>query len=100
MPNAALQVMTFFNGLGLRCPEDKGEADFLQDVTLPADQKAYWADKNSKFLTPLVRAVSVTGSIAGSSCTGSLLSRTAILGMRVPAYCCLRWVAGCTWQSS
>ena len=98
MPNAALQVMTFFNGLGLRCPKDKGEADFLQDVTLPADQKAYRADKNSIFLTPLVRTVSITCSSAGSSCTGSLLSRAVILDMCVPAYCCLRWVAGCTWQ--
>lgn len=48
------EVMNFFNGLGLQCPEDKGVADFLQDVTLPADQAAYRADKSSLFLTPLV----------------------------------------------
>ena len=55
--------MSFFNGLGLRCPEDKGEADFLQDVTLLADQAAYRADKNSRFMTPLVRAVSMLAQV-------------------------------------
>ena len=47
--------MDFFSGLGLRCPREKGEADFLQDVTLARDQAAYRADKASKFLTPMVR---------------------------------------------
>ncbi len=62
MPTAALQVMNFFNGLGLQCPEDKGVADFLQDVTLPADQAAYRADKSSLFLSPLVRAAAQSGA--------------------------------------
>ena len=98
MPTAALQVMTFFNGLGLQCPRDKGEADFLQDVTLRADQAAYRTDKNSIILTPLVSAVSIRCSSAGSSCTGSVSSRAEILSMRVQAYCRLPLVVGCIWR--
>ncbi|CAO2179266.1 unnamed protein product [Urochloa humidicola] len=36
-------VLEFFLSLGFRCPERKGVADFLQEVTSRKDQKQYWA---------------------------------------------------------
>ncbi|CAI5967831.1 unnamed protein product [Closterium sp. NIES-64] len=36
------QVVPFFNQLGFECPERKGEADFLQEVTSMKDQGQYW----------------------------------------------------------
>ncbi|KAK9820341.1 hypothetical protein WJX72_009201 [[Myrmecia] bisecta] len=36
-------VMEFFESLGFKCPERKGIADFLQEVTSRKDQKQYWA---------------------------------------------------------
>ncbi|CAI7732467.1 unnamed protein product [Closterium sp. NIES-54] len=35
-------VVPFFNQLGFECPERKGEADFLQEVTSMKDQGQYW----------------------------------------------------------
>ncbi|XP_031487459.1 ABC transporter G family member 42-like [Nymphaea colorata] len=40
-------VLEFFESCGFRCPERKGTADFLQEVTSKKDQEQYWAD-NSK----------------------------------------------------
>uniref|UniRef100_A0A0A9DGI7 ABC transporter family G domain-containing protein n=1 Tax=Arundo donax TaxID=35708 RepID=A0A0A9DGI7_ARUDO len=36
-------VLTFFESVGFKCPERKGIADFLQEVTSRKDQKQYWA---------------------------------------------------------
>uniref|UniRef100_A0A0E0QPX2 ABC transporter domain-containing protein n=1 Tax=Oryza rufipogon TaxID=4529 RepID=A0A0E0QPX2_ORYRU len=35
-------VLEFFKSLGFKCPERKGVADFLQEVTSRKDQKQYW----------------------------------------------------------
>ncbi|KAK9836331.1 hypothetical protein WJX81_006307 [Elliptochloris bilobata] len=37
-------VPDFFEALGFRCPERKGEADFLQEVTSRRDQALYWSN--------------------------------------------------------
>nr|CAB3473545.1 unnamed protein product [Digitaria exilis] len=37
------EVLEFFESMGFRCPERKGVADFLQEVTSKKDQKQYWA---------------------------------------------------------
>ncbi|KAI8544376.1 hypothetical protein RHMOL_Rhmol08G0291700 [Rhododendron molle] len=36
-------VLAFFESMGFKCPERKGVADFLQEVTSKKDQKQYWA---------------------------------------------------------
>ncbi|KAI8548585.1 hypothetical protein RHMOL_Rhmol07G0284100 [Rhododendron molle] len=38
-------VLEFFEHMGFKCPERKGVADFLQEVTSTKDQEQYWADK-------------------------------------------------------
>ncbi|KAH8952003.1 hypothetical protein BDL97_09G061300 [Sphagnum fallax] len=35
-------VLEFFRGCGFKCPERKGIADFLQEVTSQKDQEQYW----------------------------------------------------------
>ncbi|KAG8080330.1 hypothetical protein GUJ93_ZPchr0007g3603 [Zizania palustris] len=35
-------ILEFFEGAGFRCPERKGVADFLQEVTSRKDQQQYW----------------------------------------------------------
>lgn len=42
------QVMSFFASCGFQCPDRKGIADFLQEVTSPKDQEQYWAESNSR----------------------------------------------------
>ncbi|XP_039114168.1 ABC transporter G family member 41-like [Dioscorea cayenensis subsp. rotundata] len=37
------QVLLFFEECGFRCPERKGEADFLQEVLSRRDQEQYWS---------------------------------------------------------
>ncbi|XP_065866240.1 ABC transporter G family member 29-like [Euphorbia lathyris] len=39
-------VLEFFESCGFRCPERKGTADFLQEVTSRKDQAQYWANRN------------------------------------------------------
>ncbi|CAL0332406.1 unnamed protein product [Lupinus luteus] len=39
-------VVEFFESCGFKCPERKGTADFLQEVTSRKDQEQYWADRN------------------------------------------------------
>ncbi|XP_056164531.1 pleiotropic drug resistance protein 2-like [Syzygium oleosum] len=39
-------VLEFFKSVGFRCPERKGIADFLQEVTSKKDQGQYWCKKN------------------------------------------------------
>ncbi|KAG0465358.1 hypothetical protein HPP92_019522 [Vanilla planifolia] len=36
-------VLEFFESLGFKCPERKGIADFLQEVTSSKDQQQYWS---------------------------------------------------------
>nr|CAD1834199.1 unnamed protein product [Ananas comosus var. bracteatus] len=36
------QVLGFFRSMGFSCPERKGVADFLQEVTSQKDQQQYW----------------------------------------------------------
>lgn len=42
-------VLEFFESCGFRCPERKGTADFLQEVTSKKDQEQYWADKSKPY---------------------------------------------------
>ncbi|XP_072984475.1 ABC transporter G family member 42-like [Typha latifolia] len=42
-------VLDFFQSCGFCCPERKGTADFLQEVTSKKDQEQYWADKHSPY---------------------------------------------------
>ncbi|XP_008791552.1 ABC transporter G family member 42-like [Phoenix dactylifera] len=42
-------VLEFFEASGFRCPERKGAADFLQEVTSRKDQEQYWADKHKPY---------------------------------------------------
>lgn len=42
-------VLEFFETCGFRCPERKGTADFLQEVTSRKDQEQYWADKHQPY---------------------------------------------------
>ncbi|KAJ7972576.1 Pleiotropic drug resistance ABC transporter [Quillaja saponaria] len=46
-------VLEFFGLLGLKCPERKGVADFLQEVTSKKDQEQYWSriDEPYRFVT-------------------------------------------------
>ncbi|KAL4559960.1 hypothetical protein LXL04_032106 [Taraxacum kok-saghyz] len=46
-------VLEFFESMGFKCPERKGVADFLQEVTSKKDQKQYWMrrDKPYRFVT-------------------------------------------------
>ncbi|KAK4559269.1 hypothetical protein RGQ29_008487 [Quercus rubra] len=39
-------ALEFFESMGLKCPERKGVADFLQEVTSRKDQQQYWANKD------------------------------------------------------
>ncbi|XP_077209810.1 pleiotropic drug resistance protein 1-like [Tasmannia lanceolata] len=42
-------VLEFFESMGFKCPERKGIADFLQEVTSRKDQQQYWAYKNEPY---------------------------------------------------
>ncbi|KAL6547611.1 transcription factor [Orobanche hederae] len=42
-------VLDFFESMGFKCPERKGVADFLQEVTSEKDQQQYWAHKNEPY---------------------------------------------------
>ncbi|XP_015083790.1 pleiotropic drug resistance protein 1-like [Solanum pennellii] len=46
-------VLEFFEYTGFKCPQRKGVADFLQEVTSRKDQEQYWArrDEPYKFIT-------------------------------------------------
>ncbi|KAK9281909.1 hypothetical protein L1049_004817 [Liquidambar formosana] len=48
-------IIEFFERCGFRCPERKGTADFLQEVTSSKDQEQYWADRSTPY-----RYISVT----------------------------------------
>ncbi|WVY91541.1 hypothetical protein V8G54_037055 [Vigna mungo] len=42
-------VLEFFESMGFKCPERKGVADFLQEVTSRKDQWQYWAHKEEPY---------------------------------------------------
>ncbi|GMN45205.1 hypothetical protein TIFTF001_014383 [Ficus carica] len=42
-------VLEFFELTGFKCPERKGVADFLQEVTSRKDQEQYWAKKDEPY---------------------------------------------------
>ncbi|XAR64952.1 Iron-chelate-transporting ATPase [Bertholletia excelsa] len=42
-------VLDFFENVGFKCPERKGVADFLQEVTSKKDQEQYWFKKNEPY---------------------------------------------------
>ncbi|KAD4889306.1 hypothetical protein E3N88_21379 [Mikania micrantha] len=42
-------VVEFFESCGFKCPERKGTADFLQEVTSKKDQEQYWVDRNRAY---------------------------------------------------
>ncbi|XP_022764631.1 pleiotropic drug resistance protein 2-like isoform X2 [Durio zibethinus] len=42
-------VLEFFKSVGFKCPERKGAADFLQEVTSRKDQQQYWCRKNEPY---------------------------------------------------
>ncbi|KAJ4718271.1 Pleiotropic drug resistance ABC transporter [Melia azedarach] len=43
------QVLDFFEQMGFKCPERKGVADFLQEVTSKKDQEQYWARREQPY---------------------------------------------------
>ncbi|KAL5074288.1 hypothetical protein RYX36_013272 [Vicia faba] len=42
-------VLEFFQHLGFKCPERKGVADFLQEVTSRKEQEQYWENKDEPY---------------------------------------------------
>ena len=42
-------VLEFFEDVGFKCPERRGVADFLQEVTSKKDQEQYWCKKNEPY---------------------------------------------------
>ncbi|KAJ9692264.1 hypothetical protein PVL29_011366 [Vitis rotundifolia] len=44
-----VHILEFFESCGFRCPERKGTADFLQEVTSRKDQEQYWADRSKPY---------------------------------------------------
>ncbi|XP_042426984.1 ABC transporter G family member 36-like isoform X1 [Zingiber officinale] len=51
-------VLEFFESMGFKCPERKGVADFLQEVTSRKDQQQYWARHNEPYRYVPVRGFS------------------------------------------
>ncbi|VFQ72417.1 unnamed protein product [Cuscuta campestris] len=42
-------ILDFFESMGFRCPERKGAADFLQEVTSKKDQQQYWIHRDKPY---------------------------------------------------
>ncbi|KAL3630029.1 transcription factor [Castilleja foliolosa] len=42
-------VLDFFESMGFKCPQRKGVADFLQEVTSKKDQEQYWARRDEPY---------------------------------------------------
>ncbi|KAK4478717.1 hypothetical protein RD792_014215 [Penstemon davidsonii] len=42
-------ILEFFEHMGFKCPERKGVADFLQEVTSKKDQEQYWFKKDKQY---------------------------------------------------
>ncbi|XP_020269449.1 ABC transporter G family member 36-like [Asparagus officinalis] len=47
-------VLEFFEYMGFQCPERKGVADFLQEVTSRKDQEQYWARNEPYRFIPVI----------------------------------------------
>ncbi|KAK9269029.1 hypothetical protein L1049_000797 [Liquidambar formosana] len=47
-------VLEFFESMGFKCPERKGVADYLQEVTSRKDQKQYWANEDKPYSNGLL----------------------------------------------
>ncbi|KAJ0901494.1 putative ABC-type maltose transporter [Helianthus annuus] len=60
-------VLKFFESMGFKCPERKGVADFLQEVTSKKDQEQYWMrrDEPYRFVVPGLRTGSQLGTKLG-----------------------------------
>ncbi|VFQ72416.1 unnamed protein product [Cuscuta campestris] len=43
------EILHFFESMGFRCPEIKGVADFLQEVTSKKDQQQYWVRRDEPY---------------------------------------------------
>ncbi|XP_021846147.1 ABC transporter G family member 39 isoform X2 [Spinacia oleracea] len=43
------EVVEFFEYMGFKCPDRKGIADFLQEVTSRKDQEQYWSSKDQPY---------------------------------------------------
>lgn len=43
------EILAFFESVGFKCPERKGVADFLQEVTSKKDQEQYWFKRNETY---------------------------------------------------
>ncbi|KAL5059786.1 hypothetical protein RYX36_031390 [Vicia faba] len=43
------RILEFFESFGFKCPERKGVADFLQEVTSKKDQEQYWEHKDRPY---------------------------------------------------
>lgn len=48
-------VLEFFESMGFKCPDRKGVADFLQEVTSKKDQQQYWAWRDQPYRYVTVR---------------------------------------------
>ncbi|KAJ8754205.1 hypothetical protein K2173_002105 [Erythroxylum novogranatense] len=55
-------ILEFFEYMGFKCPERKGVADFLQEVTSKKDQEQYWYKKDEPY-----RFLSVSEFVQGFS---------------------------------
>lgn len=55
-------VLEFFEYMGFKCPDRKGIADFLQEVTSKKDQEQYWFKKDQPY-----RYISVADFVQGFS---------------------------------
>ncbi|GAV61270.1 ABC_tran domain-containing protein/ABC2_membrane domain-containing protein/PDR_assoc domain-containing protein [Cephalotus follicularis] len=42
-------IVSFFETCGFKCPERKGTADFLQEVTSQKDQEQYWENRDKPY---------------------------------------------------
>ncbi|XP_042413622.1 ABC transporter G family member 36-like isoform X1 [Zingiber officinale] len=51
-------VLEFFESMGFKCPERKGVADFLQEVTSRKDQQQYWTRHDEPYRYVPVRVFS------------------------------------------
>ncbi|CAO2165489.1 unnamed protein product [Urochloa humidicola] len=67
-------VLEFFSSLGFKCPERKGVADFLQEVTSRKDQKQYWArhDKPYQYVSVKEFSCAFQSFHAGRAITNEL----------------------------
>ncbi|PWA74787.1 pleiotropic drug resistance protein 3 [Artemisia annua] len=52
-------ILEYFEGLGFRCPERKGVADFLQEVVSRKDQANYWSRTEQEYSYISVQTLSM-----------------------------------------